>query len=147
MRRILFVSMLMLVFAAKVYAAPELKGSPEEFGDYLHTQARVVALAAEATMDISAKQGTVSIGVVTENASLKKALQTNQSLRNDIRSQLVAAGISQDRIVGTKFSSIPDYGMWGKKPKSYEVDNTLKITVENEPRVLMAKQTSNPKKD
>lgn len=132
MSRTILVSLLMLLIAVQVSAAPELKGTPEELTAYLKTLPETVALTAADTMDVEARQGTVTIGVLTEDASLKKALMDNQSLRQDIASQLVAAGISQDRIVGAKFSSIPEYGLWGKKPKSYKVDNTLKITVESD---------------
>lgn len=132
MYRAIMGSLLVLMLAVNVYGAPELKGTPEELTDYLQSLPEVVALTAEDTIDVEARHGTVSIGVVTEDSSLKKALQDNQILQKEIRKQLVAAGIAQEKIVGARFSSVPEYGLWGKKPKSYEVDNTLKVTVESE---------------
>ncbi len=126
-------SLLVLMLAAvNVYGEPELKGTPKELTDYLQSLPETVMLTADHTLDVEARQGTVSIGVVTEDSSLKKALHENQRLQKDIRQQLMAAGIAQEKIVGARFSSVPEYGLWGKKPKSYEVDNTLKVKVESE---------------
>ncbi len=117
---------------ALVQAAPELKGTPNELLNYLSSLPQEVTLVGEAKLEIQAESGIVTIGIKTENSQLKESLQRNQNIRNEITAKFIGSGISKGKIKGTKFSSTPEYGFFGKKPNNYVVENNLKITVENE---------------
>lgn len=115
-----------------VFAAPEIKGTPDELLKYLKVKPDTVTISAEATYEIQASRAVVMISVVTENSLLKQSLKDNQDLREKIIQKLNQSGVSSEKISGTKFSSTPEYGIFGKKPSSYKVENVLKITVDNE---------------
>ncbi len=121
-----------LLLSTSVYATPELKGSPTELLNYLESLPREVSLRGNAKIILQAENGVVTIGIRTENSQLQKALRNSQGLRQKITKQMTNSGISLARIKGTKFSSTPEYGLFGKKPKNYLVDSLLKIIVETE---------------
>lgn len=132
MRYIFLILVLLISSAVNSFAEPELKGTPTELERYLVSIPKTVSLTGEKTLEIQAKRGIVSVSVKTEDTKLQKSLETNQNLRGEIVSKLIGDGIPQERIVGSKFSSTPEYGFWSKQPKSYKVENTLKVTVESE---------------
>jgi uncharacterized protein YggE len=131
-RHILIIFLLLTFCAANSFAEPELKGTPSELENYLGSIPKTVSLFGEKTLEVQAKRGIVTVNVTTEDESLEKASQTNQRLRSEIVSKLISRGISKEDIVGSKFSSTPEFGLWSKKPKSYKVENSLKITIESE---------------
>ncbi len=131
--RQLILTLAIIVFTTPfVHAEPELKGSPSVLANYLSSIPKEVTLNGEAKIEIQAKSGVVTIGIKTEAPHLQRSLQKSQQLRNEITTKLISSGISQNRIKGTKFSSTPEYGFFGKKPNNYVVENLLKITVTNE---------------
>ena len=132
MRKYLFLSMCMFFLSSITFAETELKGSPDELLKYLKIQPDTVTISAEATFDVQASRAVVMVSVITEDSLLKQSLKDNQNLRKEIIQTLNQSGISSEKISGTKFSSTPKYGIFGKKPSSYKVENVLKITVENE---------------
>ena len=132
MRYLLFTVTLLILFTSNSFAEPELKGTPRELEEYLTSIPKIVSLSGEASLEIPAKRGIVSINVKTEDLHLEKALQKNQSIRNEVVSKLINSGIPKDNIIGSKFSSTPEFGLWSKKPKKYNVENSLKITVTSE---------------
>ena len=131
MRKFILIWFVVLL-PALVHAEPELKGTPVELLNYLSSLPNEVTLIGEAKIEIQAESGIVTIGIKTEDPQLQNSLQKNQKLRKEITSKLITSGISQDKIKGTKFSSTPEYGFFGKKPNNYVVENVLTITVENE---------------
>jgi uncharacterized protein YggE len=131
MRKFIFL-LIVVLLPALAQAEPEIKGTPDELSNYLSSLPKEVTLIGEAKLEILAESGIVTIGIKTENPQLQNSLQDNQKLRNEITSKLTNSGISQDKIKGTKFSSTPEYGFFGKKPNNYVVENVLKISVENE---------------
>ena len=131
--RYLILSLIFITLSwTPAYAEPELKGTPSELSGYLSSLPKEVFLTGEAKLEIQAESGTVTIGIRTENPKLQEALHNNQLLRKEIISKLGGSGIEQKKIKGTKFSSTPEYGFFGKKPNNYVVENILKITVEND---------------
>ncbi len=115
-----------------VFAEPEIKGLPNDLIKYLKAPPDTVVISAEATFEVQADRAVAMISVITEDGLLKKSLEQNQNLRKEIIEKFKKSGISSDRISGTKFSSTPQYGVFGKKPSSYKVENVLKIVVGNE---------------
>lgn len=132
MHKYTYILLIILISSTIAHATPELKGSPTELSSYLSNLPKVVALTGEAKIVLQAESGVVTIGIRSENPQLQKALQNSQKLRKQISGQLVKSGFAQKSIKGTKFSSTPEYGLFGKKPNNYIVDNLFKITVENE---------------
>ena len=132
MRQALFVPLLVLFSLSVANAEPTLKGTPPELSRYLSTLPNIVQIVGDADLDVQAKKGIASIKITTEDELLKTSLVKNQRIKNEIISALVKQGIDQERIIGTKFSSTPEYGFWSKKTKGYKVENILKITVNSE---------------
>jgi len=116
---------------AILQAEPELKGTPTELSQYLSSLPKEVTITGVAKLQVPSESGIVTLGIKTENSKLQKALQNNQKLRDEISTKLVNQGFSRDKITGTQFSSVPEYGLFGKKPSSYVVENIVNITVEN----------------
>ena len=136
MRFFIAVLLLSLMITPIALAEPEIKGNPAELVNYLKLQTESVQITADARLEVQAESAIVIISVITEKESLRKALEDNQRLRQEIIQKLNKSGISSNRISGTKFSSTPQYGYWGKKPKSYKVENVFKITVQEEKDLL-----------
>jgi uncharacterized protein YggE len=132
MRQLILTLIIIVFIAPFVQAEPELKGTPSVLSHYLSSIPEQVTLIGEATLEIQAQSGVVTMGIKTQATQLKTSLEKNQQLRNDITQKLISAGISKDKIKGTRFSSTPEYGFFGKKPNHYVVENILKITVDNE---------------
>ena len=132
MRHLLITLLFLSLSATFVHADPELKGTPTELANYLSSLPKEVSLTGEAKMEIQAESGTVTIGIKSEDPKLQVALLNNQIIRKEIIVKLDSFGIAQSKIKGTKFSSTPEYGLFGKKPNNYVVENILKVTVENE---------------
>ena len=131
MRKItLFLFLLLLPSFAQ--AEPEIKGTPDELTTYISSLPREVTLTGEAKLEIPSESGVVTIGIKTEDLQLKSSLLKNQSIRNEIITKLKNSGIKEDKIKGTTFSSTPEYGLFGKKPNNYVVENILKITIDKE---------------
>lgn len=131
MQKMILVLLIVLlpVFAQ---AEPEIKGTPGELSNYLSSLPKEVTLVGEAKIEIQAESGVVTLGIRTEDPQLQRSLENNQRLRKEIIAKLASAGVPQGSIKGTKFSSTPEYGIFGKKPNNYVVQNILKITIENE---------------
>jgi uncharacterized protein YggE len=81
---------------------------------------------------VQSDKAIVSVSVRTEDKLLETALRNNQELRGKIVASLVQHGLKNDQIKASQFSQTPKYGMFGDKAKSYVVENTIKITVQNE---------------
>ncbi len=113
-------------------AAPELSGSPHELSQYLLDQRRIINIHGEAEKKVEADTAIVTISVKTKESQLKLALQKNADIRKNLKEKLVKAGISEEKIQSSKFSSTPNYGWIKDKPKNYEVSNEVKISITNE---------------
>ena len=113
-------------------AEPELKGSPAELTAYLATLPKTVSITGESELKSAADRAIVSLKVVTENKSLQEAARANQEIRSALLRTLTERGLPADRVKASRFSSTPKYGWLREKPKSYRVENIVKITVQDE---------------
>ncbi len=132
MKKTIFLIFSIFILCNAVFAEPEIKGTPNELSEYLKTLPETVVISTEATYEVQADSAVAIISVITENASLKKSLEQNQNLRNQIIAKLRNSGIGIQKITGTKFSSTPKHSILSKKPTSYIVENILKIVVSND---------------
>lgn len=126
------VSAALLLTAIALQAEPELKGTPVELTQHLTAIPRVVALVGEGEIKVAADRALISVKVVTENKSLQEASRVNQELRAKMARVLADKGVPAERIQASKFSSTPKYGMFGDKARSYRVENTVRITAQDE---------------
>ncbi len=121
-----------LLLIQQLSAEPELKGSPTELAAYLVTLPKTVSVAGDSEIKVQADRAIINLKVTSENKSLQEALRVNQEIRNKILNSLKDRDISTDRILASKFSSTPKYGMFSDKAKSYRVENIIKVTVRDE---------------
>ncbi|MFC1750903.1 SIMPL domain-containing protein [Pseudomonadota bacterium] len=132
MMRKVITTLLLFALPGATFAAPELSGSPQELSNYLIDQKKIIVISASAEKKLEADQAEVALIVKTEDRSLDKALSSNEQLRESIRKQLQNDGVSANNIKSSKFSSTPSYGWFKEKPKSYEIDNEMKIIINSE---------------
>ena len=128
-------ALLLLGMANATFAQTELRGIPGpplELAAKLSEMAKVVTISAEAKLPVAADRAHVKLLVVTEGKSLNEALEKNQSQRDSVRAALVKAGIPDDRIKSSKFSSTPERGWLSGKVKNYKVENQVVVTVDSE---------------
>lgn len=123
------VAMLMILPAS---AEPELKGSPAELTTYLSGIPRTVRATGEAELRIEADQARVIVKISTESKSLEDALKKNSGVRSRIAEELKTKGIPPENILGARFASLPQYGLFSEKAKSYRVENYIRVAVRNE---------------
>lgn len=128
MNRILLVLFCGLT-TTSAFSAPELKGSPQELRGFLYPTDKVVTISAEAEEKAYSDKAVVSLVVTTENELLSLAISGNSSLREKVSRLLVKAGVNQDDIKSSKFSSSPEYGWFGSKPSSYKVVNRMAVSI------------------
>jgi len=120
------------IAAARLHAEPEIKGTPSDVAQYLQGISKTVTVVGDGELKVTADHANVSLRVVTENKSLQEALRLNQDIRSRITSTLAADGFAAGHMQASRFSSTPKYGLFGDKPKSYRVENVIKITIQNE---------------
>jgi uncharacterized protein YggE len=132
-----------------VSGAPELKGSPEELSAFLQQPLPTVNIVGRAEESAYADKAKITLIITTEDKLMATALTTNGTVRESITKQFVAAGIPEDSINTSKFSTSPQYGWFGEKPKSYEVVNRMQVEVDNEAhlKVVAESADSNPEVD
>jgi len=118
--------------ASTVYAAPELKGSPQELKGFLFPEDKTVQISANAEETAYTDIAKVNLIVKTKTKLLAQSLKQNADLRSKIRDQLMSKGLAKDSIKNAKFSTSPDYGWFGSQPDSFEVENRVTITINDE---------------
>lgn len=125
-------SAILLTLSVTAQAAPQLSGTPHELSQYLLEQKRIISIQTEATERVEADRAIASILVKTRASQLTQALEQNEALRRTLRQQLQQAGIPDNAIQGSRFSSTPNPGWFGDKPGSYDVNNELRIRISDE---------------
>ncbi len=131
MKKIIIILMLIAV-SISVSADPEIKGTPEELRQFLHPNENTVAITGEAEEKAYSDKAIVDLVITTKDKMLSTSLEQNSKLRETIRAELIKTGLSEDAIKSSKFSSSPQYGWFGKKPDSYQVNNHMAITITEE---------------
>lgn len=142
MKKTIFLMLVCCMLSSSVSAVPELKGTPGELSNYLNeVESNFVRLFATSRVEVKADRAIVKIRVAVEDASLQSALKKNQTIESSITKSLQKSGISPDRIMTSAFSSVPEYGLLGKKAKGYKIKNVIKVKVEGDADILeVAKQ-------
>lgn len=127
-----YLLLFVLFISAGAPQATELKGTPEELGNYLLNDKKLVTITGRAEERVEADNAIVALNVKTKDSKLHVALQKNRAIRAELKKKLEAAGIAPNQIQVAKYSSTPSYGWFGDKPKSYDVNNEVKITISKE---------------
>ncbi|MBR9804981.1 SIMPL domain-containing protein, partial [bacterium] len=118
--------------SSPVWAAPELKGTPQDLRGFLYPKDKIVTITAQAEEKAYSDKAIVSLMITTEEKLLSQAIDKNADLRQRISSALRAKGLAAEAIKSSKFSSSPEYGWFGSKPSSYKVNNRMAITIDSE---------------
>jgi uncharacterized protein YggE len=129
-------AVLSLLMVPSAMAEPELKGSPAELAGYLSNLPRLVSIAGEGEVKVSADRAVITLGVSTENKSLAEALRANDDVRTKLATLLKEHGFGPDQMHASKFSSTPKFGVFSEKAKSYRVENHIKFDVRDEKEFL-----------
>ncbi len=132
MLRIWFVLIAISLVSMAANAAPELRGNPQELEQYLQSGTRTVSIRKTATETAYTDRARISLVVTTRDRLLAEAIRMNQEKRRSTIRDFVDGGISIDEIRSSKFSTSPQFGWFGSKPNSFEVVNTIIVTVESE---------------
>ncbi len=122
-----------LFFSANSFSA-ELSGTPEELRGYLRSETRTVTISDTAVEVAYSDVAKVTLIVSTKTKTLASAMKKNNDLRDSITKQLTESGIPLSDIQSSKYSASPQFGWFGKSPSSFEVVNSLVVTVEEEPK-------------
>lgn len=129
--RILLITIL-LVLPRLVNSQPELSGDPHDLRDFLRQVDNVVSISGEAELKAYSDKAIISLLVTTKAKKLAQAITDNAALRVSVFEQLTKLGIAAQNIKNSKFSSAPQYGWFGEKPASFEVNNRMAIQISKE---------------
>lgn len=140
-------TLILISLSSSLYAAPQLTGNPDELSHYLLEQRKIITINGSATEEVEADIAIVAITVRTKEAKLNDALQENEKARKAIKDNLQQAGITADKIKASKFSSSPNYGWFGEKPSSYEINNEVKISINSEEQLRAVARIVDGQKD
>jgi len=125
-------SILLVALIAFPITATELRGNPEELRNFLHPRQNLVSLHASALITAFADKAIVHLTITTEQKQLADALEANAAIRRDIKQTLIKNGVKASHIHTSQFSSSPQFGWFGTKPKSYQVVNRMSVSIFNE---------------
>ena len=122
-----------LAFVSSVaLGQPQLSGNPDELRGFLYPRANTVNITGEGELTAYKDMAKVSLLVRTEERSLNRAMMVNQQLRLEIITDLIAAGIDESDINNSKFSSSPQFGLFGRNPNAFEVTARMEVNVSSE---------------
>jgi uncharacterized protein YggE len=126
------VLVLALLASVQVSGAPELKGSPAELRGFLKDPANSVRINGYADDTAYADIARITLIITTENKLLAEAIEVNSALRTQTMKEFLGAGVAAEKINTSKFSTSPQFGWFGDKPKSYKVVNRMQVEVSDE---------------
>lgn len=138
----ILLSFILLLLSGSLSAAPELKGTPDELKAFLHPEEKTVVIRGTAEETAYSDLAHVTLVVSTKEKTMTSALKKNSELRATLVENFIRSGIPPNRISNTQFSSSPQYGLFGRKPKEYEVVNRLKVTVDDEDQLTLLAQAA-----
>lgn len=120
------------LFSQITLAQPQLSGTPDELRGFLFPRANTVSINGEGELTAYKDLAKISLMVTTEARSLNQAMSDNQELRLNLIEEFTAAGIPGSDINNSKFSSSPQFGLFGRKPNSFEVSARMEVSVGSE---------------
>ena len=118
--------------ASIAFGQPQLSGNPDELRGFLFPRANTVNINGEGEITAYKDVAKVSLLVTTEERSLNRAMTANQQLRQEIITDFLAAGIDENDINNSKFSSSPQFGLFGRNPNAFEVTARMEVNVSSE---------------
>ena len=119
-------------FSHSSLAQAQLSGTPDELREFLYPRPNTVNINGEGELTAYKDTAKVSLIVTSEERSLSQAMKVNQALRLELIQEFVTAGIPTDAINNSKFSSSPQFGLFGRNPNSFEVSARMEIQVTRE---------------
>lgn len=119
-------------FSHSSLAQAQLSGTPDELREFLHPRPNTVNISGEGELTAYKDVAKVSLLVSSEERSLSQAMEANQALRLELIEEFIAAGIPAADINNSKFSSSPQFGLFGRNPNSFEVSARMEIEVLSE---------------
>jgi hypothetical protein len=127
------IQVVFLLFICSNAFSAELSGTPEELRGYLRSETRTVTISDVASEVAYTDIAKITLIVSTKEKTLALALEQNNDLRASVFQKLTQSGIPADDIQSSKYSASPQYGWFGSSPSSFEVINSLVVTVDEEP--------------
>lgn len=128
-------------------AQPQLSGSPNELRGFLFPNPNTVSINGEADLTAYKDLAKVSLLVTTQERSLNEAMIVNQALRSDMIEQFLGAGISDTAINNSRFSTSPQFGLFGRTPNRFEVTARLEVTVGSEENLQLLAAAADAKEE
>ncbi len=129
---VIFTASALTLVTSVALGQPQLSGSPDELRGFLYPRANTVNITGEGELTAYKDVAKVSLLVSTEERSLNRAMTANQQLRLEIITDLIAAGIDESDINNSKFSSSPQFGLFGRNPNAFEVTARMEVNVSSE---------------
>ncbi|PCJ23868.1 MAG: hypothetical protein COA96_10855 [SAR86 cluster bacterium] len=120
------------LFSQISLAQAQLSGTPDELREFLHPRANNVSINGEGKLTAYKDLAKVSLVVTTEERSLSAAMTANEELRLRLIEEFTAQGIPASDINNSKFSSSPQFGLFGRRPNSFEVSARMEVSVSSE---------------
>ncbi|KMT63870.1 SIMPL domain-containing protein [Catenovulum maritimum] len=125
------ISLVLLCIPFGLHAAPELKGTPKELEQYFHPQQKTMHLSEQAEKTAYTDVAIIDLVIKTEDKALARSIEKNDQIQRLIYKSLVNSGVDADSIQNAKFSSSPEFGWFGDKPKSFNVVNRMSVKINN----------------
>lgn len=130
MFRVVLLSMTILLSVAAA-AEPELKGTPSQLRQHLHSLPGQVVLKAYTERRVSADQAIVSLRITTSHRHLQAAMDANNSQRQQILQELQAVGLDVHAAGTSSFASTP-IDSWLGNVKEYKVASNLRLPIDSD---------------
>lgn len=127
-----FLTVVIFLLAVNGAKATELSGTPDELRAFLQADVRTVVLSDQATETGYSDIAKIRLAISTEARELAAAIESNNSIRQSVAGELIAAGLPEDDIRSSKYSASPQFGWFGDDPNSFEVVNSLEVTVKEQ---------------
>lgn len=96
---------LLLMSSVVAVGEVEMTGTPYELERFIQPVKNVVAIKGHSEMKAVASKAIVSLLITTEHEKVSNSIENNQKLRSKIKAKLISAGIKEEDIRNSKFST------------------------------------------